>query len=166
MAAGPACSTKGCEPLEALPSVAFPRDAPGLRKSVILRVAGGGLGAVAGGPWVGGGVGVAPVASGTEVSGGGVGVEVAGTEVSGAALEEVFFFFFFSRTGGTEGSARPAGSFPAPMLLAPVSWVSGGEAKSSSARGSGGVGAARPELVVPPRGEAEVLPAPDGAGLE
>ena len=107
-----------------------------------------------------------PVASGAEVSGGGGGAEVSGAEASGAVLEEVFFLFFFSGTGGTEGSARPAGSFPAPMLLAPVSWVSGGEAKSSSARGSGGVGAARLELVVPPRGEAEVLPAPDGTGLE
>jgi hypothetical protein len=62
------------------------------------------------------------------------GAEVSGAEASGAGLEDVFFLFFFSRTGGTEVSAHPTGSFPAPILLAPVSWVSGGEVKSSSAR--------------------------------
>jgi hypothetical protein len=131
----------------------------------------------------GGGVGVAPAGSVRGASGGGVGavfgeggapgaspgLELAGAEPSGAALEGedvLVFFFFFSRTGGTRGSARPAASSSAPMLLAPVSWFSGGETRSSSARCSGGVGAARPELEVPPRGEAEMLPAPDGAGLE
>jgi hypothetical protein len=106
----------------------------------------GGVGAVLG---EGGALGASPK------------LELPGTEVSGAEV-----FFFFSRTGGTRGSARPAASSSAPMLLAPVSWFSGGETKSSSARCSGGVGAARPELEVPPRGEAEMLPAPDGAGLE
>jgi hypothetical protein len=65
-------------------------------------------------------------------------LELAGAEVSGAALEGedilVFFFFFFSRTGGTEGSARPTASSSAPVLLAPVSWVSGRKASSSSVR--------------------------------
>lgn len=120
---------------------------------MVLGAVGGGLGVVAGGRWLGGGVGVAPLASGTGISGGGVGVasvcsgigasgadvEVAGTEVSGTALEgeerELFFFFLFSFwTGGTKGSVLPAASSSAPMLLAPVSWVSGGEVRSSSAR--------------------------------
>jgi hypothetical protein len=131
----------------------------------------------------GGGVGVAPVGSARGASGGGVGMvlgeggasgaspglELVGAEVSGAALEGedalVCFFFIFG-TGGTRGSARPAASSSAPMLLAPVSCLSGRKERSSSVRGFGDVGAARPELVVPPEGEAEMLPAPDDAGLE
>jgi hypothetical protein len=60
-------------------------------------------------------------------------------------------FFFLSWTGGTRGSDHPVSSIPAPMLLAPVSWGSGGEMNSSFARESGGLGAVRPEFVFPPR---------------
>jgi hypothetical protein len=120
----------------------------------------------------GGGVGAASVGLALEVSGGGAGVAsavevVPGAEESGTGLEgdDPVVFFFFLGAGGTKGSARSAVSGSAPVSLAPVSCVSGGEAKSSSARWSGGVGAARPELGVPPREEAEMLPAPEGAGL-
>jgi hypothetical protein len=106
-----------------------------LRNWVILGVVGGGFGLAAGGPWLGDGVGVVPVGSRVGVSG--CGAEEAGVEVSGAVLvgEELgcFFFFFFGE-GGTRGSASPAVSSSAPVLLAPVSWVSGGEVRSSSAR--------------------------------
>lgn len=48
--------------------------------------------------------------------------------------EEVVVCLVFSGTGGTGGSDRPLGSEPAPVLPAPVSSISGGEKKSSSAR--------------------------------
>ena len=51
-----------------------------------------------------------------------------GLELSGAEV------VFFSRTGGAEGSARPAACSSAPMLLAPVSWFSGRKERSSSVR--------------------------------
>ena len=94
-----------------------------------------------------------------EAAGGGVGVtgdeegastvflgagDVAGAEGSGTVL------VFFLGTGGTRGSARLVSLLPAPVLLAPVSWVSGGETRLSSARWSEGSGAARPVLVLPP----------------
>jgi hypothetical protein len=90
---------------------------------VILGVSGGAIRLAAEGPWLGDGVGVVPV-----------GGEDTGAEVSGAVGEELGCFFFFFGGGGTKGSACPASVWPAPMLLAPVSWVSGGEVKSSSAR--------------------------------
>jgi hypothetical protein len=126
------CSTKGYWPPEEVPeAVAFPL--------MIFKVLGGGgideapAGSVRGAS--GGGVGVVLGEGGA--SGASPGLELAGTEVSGAALEGedalVFFFFFFG-TGGTRGSARPTASSSALMLLAPVSWFSGGEISSSSAR--------------------------------
>jgi hypothetical protein len=80
--------------------------------------------------------------------------------------EAVVAFFFFLWTGGIGGSVRPTSLLPAPMLLAPVSSKSGGEVKASSAWEFGSLGAARPKLVFPPRGEAGDLPAPKGTGLE
>jgi hypothetical protein len=97
---------------------------------------------------------------------GGAGASFAGEEVADVGLEgEGAEVFFYSRTGGTRGSGRPDSSEPAPMLLAPVSSWSGGEMKSSSVREFGGLGAAHPELVFPPRGEDGALPAPERAGL-
>jgi hypothetical protein len=108
--------------------------------------------------------------AGAEVSGVSLASEeVAGMKVSGTVLEGeavVFFFFFFLGVGRTGGSVRSASSLPAPMLLAPVSSTSGGEVKSSFARGFGDLGAARPELAFPPRGEARDFPAPEGTGLD
>jgi hypothetical protein len=89
---------------------------------VILGVPDGAGCLAAEGPWLGGGVGVA------------LGGEGTGAEASGAVGEELACFFFFFGGGGTRGSACPASVWPAPMLLAPMSWVSGGEVKSSSAR--------------------------------
>ena len=59
------------------------------------------------------------------------GVEVSGTDVEG---EEAEVFFFFWGTVETKVSVRPASSVSAPVLLAPVSLLSGGETMSSSAR--------------------------------
>jgi hypothetical protein len=121
-----------------------------------------------------GGVGWGPGAGlPTGGAGGGAGAsfageEVAGTMFSGTTLEgeiAAVFFFFSLRTGRTRGSDRPTSSVPTPMLLAPVSSGYGGEMNSSSTRKSGGLGAARPELVFPPRREEGDLPAPEGTGL-
>jgi hypothetical protein len=107
------------------------------------------------------------------VGAGASGASLVGDEVASAKDpctvsegEAVAFFFFFG-VGGTGGSARSASHVPALMLLAPVSSISGGEVKSSSARGLEGSGAARPQTYIasPPRGEAGDLPAPEGTGL-
>jgi hypothetical protein len=87
---------------------------------------------------------------------GGAAALLAGEEVPGDADagvlegEAIVAFFFFSGTGETRGSNRPASSEQAPVLLAPVSSNSGGETKSSSARGCFDFGVTRPKLVLPP----------------
>jgi hypothetical protein len=93
-----------------------------------------------------------------ELAGGGLLADAGGgaaaplAEEGGCVLEGEAVVVF-SRTGGTKGSDRPACSEPATVLPAPVSSISGGEEKSSSARLCFHLGAALPELVVPPRGE-------------
>ena len=75
-----------------------------------------------------------------EDAGGGAAAPLAGEGILVAAEEEVLLgeevdaCLVFSGTGGTKRSNRPLSSEPAPMLPAPVSSVSGGEEKASSAR--------------------------------
>jgi hypothetical protein len=76
-----------------------------------------------GGLWEDAGGGAAALLAG---EGGLLGAEVLEGEAVGLLV--------VSMTGGTEGSDRPACSEPAPVLPAPVSSISGGEEKSSSAR--------------------------------
>jgi hypothetical protein len=84
--------------------------------------------------------------------------ELAGAEVSGVVLEgEAVAFFFFLGEGGTGSSARSASSFPAPMLLAPVSSVSGGE-RNPPPRGDMKVqGPRAPHLWCPPKGRRKIF---------
>ena len=127
MAARPACRTSVREPEEG-ELAAVTTAASSCAETLVPS---GSVVLAADGPPVeaaGGGVGT------TGDDEGAFGVSLAADDVAGAEGSGTVLAFFFWGAGGTRGSARPVALLPTPMLLAPVSWASGGETTSSSAR--------------------------------